>query len=195
VGVDRANAAARDENGLSALLLARYHGHADIVEILLAAGLELDAFEAAATGQTARLSELTGDASAVRACSSDGFTPLHLASFFGHDDAVELLLERGADVNAVSRNPMRVMPLHSAVAGKHSGIARRLVAAGADVGARQQDGFTPLHEAAQNGDGELVELLLDRGADAGAQLDDGRTAADLAQERGHAEVAARLGDA
>jgi uncharacterized protein len=181
---DPATAVERDESGVSAVLLAYYHGHEAIADALIATGHELDVFDAAASGRTERLAALvSADPTAVGAWSVDGFTPLHLASFFGRDVAVELLLERGADVNAVSRNPMRVMPLHSAIAGRHATIARRLVEAGAEVNARQQDGFTPLHEAAQNKDAELVEFLLARGANPDAKLDDGRTAADLA---GHA---------
>ncbi|MFC3918361.1 ankyrin repeat domain-containing protein [Deinococcus metalli] len=79
----------------------------------------------------------------MNAVSPDGFTPLGLASFFGRAEAAQVLLEAGADVHAVSRNPMQVQPLHSAVAGNHEALARVLVAAGADVNAEQADGFTP----------------------------------------------------
>ena len=69
-----------------------------------------------------------------------------------------------------------------------------LLAAGADVDARQAGGFTPLHAAAQNGDPEMVELFLSAGADPLATTDDGRTAADLADGADHPDVARRLRD-
>ena len=49
----------------------------------------------------------------------DGFTPLHLAAFFGRLEAAALLVDRGADLEAPSRNPRfpSVRPLHSAIAG------------------------------------------------------------------------------
>jgi ankyrin repeat protein len=61
---------------------------------------------------------------------------------------------------------MRVQPLHSAVAARNAEIVRLLIAAGADVNARQQDDFTPLMAARQNGDAEIEQMLLDAGATA-----------------------------
>jgi uncharacterized protein len=190
---DPAVATARNEDGLSPVLLALYHGREEIVELMLRAGVELDVFEAAAVGHVARLRELVdGESAVISARSADGFTPLHLAAFFGHGDALALLLQRGANANAVSRNPMRVLPLHSAVAGRHSAIARRLVEAGGDVNATQEHGFTALHQAAQNGDADLVDYLLGRGANSDVTLEDGRTPSDLAREHGHPDIAGRL---
>lgn len=89
---------------------------------------------------------------------------------------------------------MRVQPLHSAAAGRQREICRMLIAAGADVDARQAGGFTPLHEAAQSGDPEMVELFLSAGADPTATTDDGKTPAAIAGEAGHLDVARRLRD-
>jgi ankyrin repeat protein len=184
----------RDDDGVSAGLHARYRDNHDAVAQLLATDPELDAFDAAGLGRPDRLAELlAADPGLASAFASDGFTPLHLASFFGWSEAARLLLERAAPPNAVSRNPMQVMPLHSAAAGGHDEVARLLVAAGADVNARQLHGYTPLHAAAQNGDAEMTEMLLAAGADPAARTDDGQTAADLAAAAGHAEIAARLG--
>jgi ankyrin repeat protein len=88
-----------------------------------------------------------------------------------------MLLEHGADVGAVARNPLTVQPLHSAAAGGHTVVARLLLEHGADPNARQEGGFVPLHAAAQAGNDELYELLLASGADQDAATDDGRTAA------------------
>ena len=99
------------------------------------------------------------------AWSSDGFAPLHLASFFSRGDAVRLLLDRGADVGAVARNDMKVQPLHSAVAAQSTEIVAALLVAGADPNARQQDDFTPYMAAAQIDDPGLMRLLQDHGAE------------------------------
>jgi len=192
---DPSLAAARDEEGVSLVLHALYRGGAELVEKLLAARPELDGFDAAALGDTDRLRALLeADPALAVARSPDGFTALHLAAFFGHRAGVELLLEGGADVDAVAENPLRVRPLHSALARGDAGIVGLLLEAGADPNTRQQAGFTPLHAAAQTGRDDLAELLLARGADPAAAAEDGRTAADYAASGGHAALAERLRD-
>ncbi len=197
LAADPALASGRDPDGLSAVMLARYFSFsrtAILGRLLAARGDDdLDVFEAAATARTERLRTLlAGDLGLARAWSVDGFTPLHLAAFFGAEPAADLLLDAGADPDVASRNDQAVHPLHSAVAGRAFGIARRLVEEGADVDALQRDGFRPLHAAAQNGDDLTVELLLHAGADPALPAGDGRTAADFAQEAGHGALAERL---
>jgi ankyrin repeat protein len=195
IAEDAALAGARDAEGLSTVTQARYRGQDDIVDTLLAAGPELDVFEAAAVGRLERVRELLEDDPAlVTALSPDGFTPLHLAAFFGHPEIARLLVERGADTNVVARNRMRVRPLHSAAAAQQLEIAELLVAYGADVNAPQERGFTALHAAAQSGDIGLARLLLGRGADREQATEDGRRAADFAAAAGHGEIRALLGN-
>lgn len=123
-----------NEDGLSPVLYALYNGHGDLVEPLLDANPPLDAFSAAAVGRTRGLGELLDtDPEAVRAWSPDGFTALHLAAYFGQEDAAKLLLERGADVHVVSRHEtIKVPPLQSAAAGGHRDIVELLLEHGAD---------------------------------------------------------------
>jgi uncharacterized protein len=186
-------AAARDGDGVSLVLQARYRGADEAVAAVLAAGAPLDAFDAAGVGKTERLaSAVADDPQVVHARSADGFTALHLAAFFGHVDAARLLLDHGADPAAVADNPMRVQPLHSAVAGRHAELTAMLVESGAPVNVAQRGGWTPLHAAAQHGDEGLVDLLLAAGADPGALADDGRSPADMAEAAGHPALAARL---
>lgn len=180
--VDPELAAARNADGLSAVLYALYNGKAELVEPLLDANPPLDAFDAAAVGRTRGLEELLdGEPELARAWSRDGFTALHLAAFFGREDAARVLLDRGAQVDLVARNPtIHVTPLQSAAARAHAGIVKLLLEHGADPNAAQDGGFTPLHAAAGNDDRESVEALLEAGADPALANDDGQTAADLA---------------
>src|SRR5262245_52074725 len=155
---------------MSELLSAVYRGDQARVGELLAAGLELDVFEAAAVGDVERLRrQLDEDPSLANAWADDGFQPLGLASFFGHVEAARLLVERGAEVNSASRNDMKVMPLHSAVATgdpeARYQLAKLLLERGADANARQQDDFTPLMAAEHHGDERLRGLLVEHGAE------------------------------
>jgi uncharacterized protein len=186
-------ASTRDVDGVSVLMLSRYRSNRAVTDALLAADPDLDIFEAAALGYLDRLRErLEEDPSCVGWFSADGYTALHFAAFFAKPEAARALLDAGAPVDVAARNEMRVQPLHSAAAGRHTEICRLLLAAGADLNARQAGGFTPLHEAAQNGDPEMVELFLSAGADPSATADDGRTPAELADAAGHPDVAHRL---
>jgi ankyrin repeat protein len=166
---DPSAASARDDKGLSAVRAALYGRHQDVAEVLLEAKPDLDVHDAAAAGDVDRLTELLdADADVVGTWSEDGFTPLHLAAFFSRGDAVRLLLDRGAEVGAVSRNDMKVQPLHSAVAARSTECVTALLVAGADPNARQEGGFTPLMAAEQHEDTDLMRLLLDHGAEESA---------------------------
>jgi ankyrin repeat protein len=179
----------------SAVLTAVYYGARDVVPVLLERGAVLNFFEAVAVGEVEQaLRMLNESPSLATAYSHDGFTGLMLASFFGHFDIVKELLSRGAEVNAVARNPMKVMALHSAVARKHTQIAQLLMEHGADVNAAQQGGFTPLLEAVHNEQVEMVGLLLAHGADPNQKNDEGVSPLALAQSRGNATICTLLTD-
>jgi uncharacterized protein len=186
-------AAARDADGVSSMLHARYRDNLAAVETLLAANPPIDVFDAAGLGRTGRLRDLlASDGELKNAYSADGFTPLHLAAFFGQAETSRVLIHAGAPLAAVSRNELEVQPLNSAAAARRDEVARLLIEAGADVNATQRHGYTPLHAAAENGDIELIDLLLDRGARIDARTDDGRTPADVAEKANHPMLAKRL---
>ena len=165
-----------------------------MVSLIEAIGPTLDIFEAAAVpGAVDRGTELLrADPSLATAWSWDGFTPLHLASYFGNDAMVDLLLGYGADANAVSRNGMALRPLHSAAAGRSVRIVDMLLTHGAQVNATQHGGWTALHAAVASGDAPLVDLLLARGADPGLANDGGKSAVDLAIVAGRSDMTVLL---
>ena len=183
-------AAARNSQGVSVVCLAVYRGRAELAAALAAARTELDMFEAACVGNVERVVQLVSDdAQSVNGLSPDGFSPVGYAAFFGHPALLRELIRCDGQVNAPSRNAMRVCPLHSAAAHsdqtKAVELARILLEAGADPNARQQGGFTALHEAALNGNIALIELLLAHGADPSTENEKGSSPADLARSKGH----------
>jgi ankyrin repeat protein len=189
----------RDEHGTSALLLAYYHGKAEVANAILTHQPDLDMREAATVGDAARIRELGArDAASVNAFGDDGFHPLGLAAFFKRPEAVRALLDLGADPHLATR-PAGFSPLHSAVADDTGQapkeIVRMLLDAGADPNARSATGGTPLHTAAFTGDVLMVRLLLLAGASSVVEDERGRTPLDLARERGQSEAAAMLHDA
>jgi ankyrin repeat protein len=183
---------ARDETGDSILLMSVYDDKPAIRDIILGHHPSVSIFEAAALGDAAGVRDRVGRfPELVHAFSHDGFTALHLAAFFGREDVAGILLDAGSDVNAVSTNQTfarLATPLHSAVAGRHPGVARLLIERGANVNLRQDGGFTPLHAAALSGDAASAAELLRHGADRHLRSDDHRTPADIAREKRFAEL-------
>ena len=158
---------------MSAVLQAVYRGDREEAE-RLAEGKELDVFEAAALGRTDRLRELLDeDPARANAFGNDGFHPLGLACFFGHVDAARLLLERGADVNALARNQhIQTAAIHAAAASGDTGsdettryeLVKLVLEHGADPNLQQGGGFRAIDAARQNGDERVEALLLEHGA-------------------------------
>ena len=160
---------------MTELLEALYRGRRERVDELLAAGPELTVHEAAALGKSDRLRELLNeDPSRANEFGDDGFHPLGLACFFGHVDAARLLLERGADVNALSRNEhIKTAAIHAAAAaeGKDDAVRYELVKLALEHGADPNlpqgggdEGFRAIDAARQNGDARIEELLRAHGA-------------------------------
>jgi len=185
---DASLASARDEKGVSMLLNARYYRQHEMAAFLAEHTTVRSVFEAAALGEGSAL-EAAAD---LAGFSSDGFSPLHLAVFFAREAAADWLIGHGADIEAVARNPMRVRPLHSAAAGGSTACVQALLAAGAEVDARQAGGFTPLMAAAGAGNRAMARALLAAGADSTLANDDGKRAADLARQAGHEPLAREL---
>jgi ankyrin repeat protein len=181
---------AAQENNVSALMTAVYHGKSDVARIFTDRKTDLTLHEACAVGDLDGVRKIIdGDSSLVDAKSPDGFPPVGLAIFFRQPAIARLLIERGANVNAAADNAQRVTPLHAAAAVCDRETTRLLLERGADPNARQQLEYAPLHGAASRGDIEMAKMLLASGADRSARGSDGMSAADIARKYGQAEFA------
>lgn len=123
--------------------------------------------------------------------SPRGDSLLTLAAYYGHADAVRLILEQdGTEPNAV--NVLGATALAGASYRGHVDAVKALIAGGASVDAANAAGQTPLMFAAMFNKGEIVRILLEAGADPNHRDQSGATAISLAEQQGHDEIAALL---
>jgi ankyrin repeat protein len=190
---------------------AHFGGHKRIVELLLARGVGVDFFLASELGMLDQIrGALESDPALARAFSSAGSTALHRSCYWGQTAIASLLLERGADPNAVTRDGfLQIAPPGCAVATPDVpnpsdqedvvlDLLTLLISNGAQVNGRRRDGLTALHSAAYRGHLRVIEALLTHGADRtirgyeGAGPHAGHTAADVAAAQGQTQAAILL---
>ncbi len=151
---DGADIEEQNRHGWTPLMAAALHAQVDLARLLLEHGADLNATNA------------------------EGKCAIHYAAMRGGPEAVRLLVRFGADVNAVDKFGGYV-PLHLSAAHCSREIVEdtcaALLAAGANVNARNKWGSTALWLAATAGRGDLVDFLLRHGAELEIRDHDGRT--------------------
>ncbi len=151
-------------NGRTPLHLAAAAGNADVVRQLVEAGASLDVRDRA--GQTPVQLAARADASDVvqflvaRGCE---VPDVLVAAIVGRADLVPgLLRKEPAAVRSATRSGQT--PLHLAARFGHAGVAKALLAQGADVRKADQEGLTPMHAAAAAGSEAVIGELIRAGA-------------------------------
>ena len=161
------NVHAKCGNHGSPLYAASYKGNLDVIRLLLAHGVDINA-----------------------AFDKDGITALSSAYEGRHLDAMRLLLEHGADADALYNSFHPACLLHNVSSGEDLDFKRLLLQHNANVNARDSMEWTPLHNASWWGMTRVAQLLLECGADINARSWSPFlcTPLYLASERGHLEV-------
>jgi ankyrin repeat protein len=138
------------------------------------------------------------------------YTPLHWAAYIGDREIAELLISRGAELDA--ENPDSSTPLYLAAEQGYPEVVKFLISEGAEVNVKDSSsGYTPLHRAAWGpvvrrfGQGaekfgadpeenyrEIVAFLISKGAKINARDNDGKTSLDQATWSDNGEIAALL---
>lgn len=173
----------KTELGISILQFATYCRNAEAIRLLREHKSHLDIFEVVTLGEVKRVKQLLDEKpELLNNYSTDGFTLLGLAAFFGYLDLAQELLEKGAHPNIAANNQFKVAPIHSACATSNLKMAALLIQNGADVNAKQMQDVTSIHAAAHNGQTELVQLLFDNGADINGKMENGLTPLSMAVE-------------
>ena len=195
------NIEARGAGGGTALHVAAIKGHADVIELLLTNGADINAESetgatplvlAAENGKIEALQFILQHKDKIvniEARGAGGGTALHVAAIKGHADVIELLLTNGADINAESETGATPLVL-AAENGKIEALQFILQHKDktVDIEAKGAGGGTALHAAAIGGHVDVIELLLTNGADINAESETGATPLVLAAENGQLEA-------
>ena len=183
------------ENGASVdvkslLSDAAQSGDVEILRMLVDAGAELyrspELLHAAAENGDGALVSAAIELGAPLELNSTRFggTALAVACWRGNSAAVEVLLERGSDVNSLG--DVGRSPLHLAAHAGHASIVSKLLAAGASADRVDILGGTALHLASEEGHRSIVASILQDGSvDVNAANEYGWTALHKASAFGH----------
>lgn len=161
-----------DEDGRTILLAAARKGLVKIIKLLLDANADINA---------AYYDDDTEEYN----------TPVIMAAAYWHEDAVQLLLERGATIDIRLAN-LLTYPLHMAAeAGRVDFVKFLLENTDKDIDINEQDdeGSTSLHIAAKKGHKDIVQLLLKNGADVTVKDDSDKLSDEVADEAKHFYIA------
>ena len=123
--------------------------------------------QAAKDGSTSDVRRELANGADVNAHGEDGLTALHYAASYGPKKIFELLITKGADVNAKAYGGT---PLHLAAIRGHKEIAELLIDNGADVNAQDVASRTPLDVVIEYKQTETADLLRKHGGKTGEEL-------------------------
>ena len=194
-----------DDGDWTPLILAAFCGQKEVLSLLLQRGCNVDA-KSKKLGHTAlhfacqkgKLDcvEMLLDA-AINACDDvDDLTPLMLAAFCGQKEVLSLLLQRGALVDAKSKELGRTALHFACQKGKPDCVEMLLDAGSAINVCDDDDDWTPLILATFCGQKEVLSLLLQKGCNVDAKSKElGRTALHFACQEGKLDCVEMLLDA
>ncbi|XP_051788186.1 ankyrin repeat domain-containing protein 27 [Erpetoichthys calabaricus] len=106
------------------------------------------------------VSQRLNDPTIVTPFSRDnkGYTPLHIASVYGQSSLVDLLVSKGADINATDYHALT--PLHLSCQKGYQSVTLLLLHYNADTNMQDNNGNTPLHLACTYGHEDCVKALV-----------------------------------
>ena len=153
--------------------------HRAVAELLIADGAYYDIGSASALDDVARVKALLAeDPSLAQKSLEFDMTALHWSARAGAVETTQLLLDHGAEPNALNRSHRTPVQLASEL--NRADVIRLLADAGADLNTQDKKGRTPLHRATYEGMVAAAEALLAAGADPTMTNKKGKTAFEIA---------------
>jgi len=158
-----------DRLGNTPLHYSVWYGQGEVAHYLIDKGARIDVFIAAGLGMDAVVAKMLVDdpECAKRVSDIRLRTPLHWAAIGGNARTAEILLERGANLEAMAAGGLT--PLRLAAESGNASVARLLLEKGAAVDSKSSQGSTPLYEAVCQKHSDVAALLVQHGADVTAE--------------------------
>eukprot|EP01041_Mallomonas_annulata_P002463 gene2463-4782_t len=169
------------EDDATALHIAAYSGHADVVRALLNSGANPSALIKHAPKDSPNVAFL--DKRPYEVAKDSSLQAFHVYFFeqiaMGNISKIEKLLQGGVPVELFDGSKLNDSTIHWACSFGNIEAARILCTYGINTNIRNNDGQTPLHIACKNGNKELIHLLLLQGSNSQEQDNSGKFPKDL----------------
>ena len=195
VGLPEVDLNHQGSNKRTALHVAVHQKHADVVQMLIDAGADIETKNdkghsplhlASSSGALTTAKMLVKAGADVRATDDKGNTCLILAAYLGHTDTVRYLMSL-PEVDLDQQGTNNFTALHFAVQQKHADVVQVLIDAGADI-KTTNDGHSSLRLAILSGELTTVKMLVEAGADVRATDAEGATCLISAAYFGHTDT-------
>lgn len=188
----------RSSDGSTALYIASQNGHADVAELLIDHGAEIETkfntytplYIASQNNRKKVVDLLLRKGANIETSGGEGSTSLYISAQQGHLEIVLLLLRYNAKIEACYKSGFT--PLYVASRNGNTDVVKALLEQNANVDACDGDGSTSLYVASQNGHHGSVDLLLKYKADPHLLFSDGYDALYISSQNGHTKITASL---
>ena len=196
VGLPEVDLNHQEYRNFTALRLAVQEKRADVVQVLIDAGADIETKTdegysplhlASISGELTSMKMLVKAGADVRATDAERDTCLTLAAHFGHTDTVRYLVSL-PEVDLNHQEYRNFTALHLSVQEKHGDMVPVLIDAGADIETKTDTGRSPLHLASISGELTTVKMLVKAGADVRATDANRDTCLILAAYFGHTDT-------
>ena len=157
----------KNGKGLTPLQIAAQKGNKEIVDLLLKNGATGTPFVFAAEGGNSEIVEMFSPVSLSNPEKwIEGYAAMYVAAYKGHQEIVQMLLNKGVDPNGIFENYLT--PLHAAAFGGQEKMVNFLLDQGAEVNPKLEESArfcSPLIAAITSGHEEIVKIFLNHNAD------------------------------
>ncbi|XP_048255952.1 uncharacterized protein LOC124149448 [Haliotis rufescens] len=195
--VSSSNINTRGQNGYTPVMMAAFGGHQSVFDLLVSKQADLTLVDSAGDsllhvaclgGNKAIVQHLVSSSN-INTRGQNGYTPVMMAAFRGHQSVFDLLVSKQADLTLVNNDGESL--LHVACCGGNKAIVQHLVSP-SNINTRGRNAYTPVMMAAFRGHQSVFDLLVSKQADLTLVNNDGDSLLHVACQGGNKAIVQHL---